>query len=430
MEISRVNDYIAEGHTVSQESERLNWPLLLLIFLLPLQNIYLGKIPSLGSGFNILNILFIFAFIRALRFRSTVFSNSINKFIVLMMLNYILSLFVATSVRGWNPASPNILKDIFFAYLMFFVTYKSITGLKSFYACIWASVLPLPYMFKVFYTNLSWMGFSTYTDKLRLNSGTFKGLGSNEIAAFYATYTFVLLGFALVQEDKKKKWFLYLCIAFNVYSLVYAFSRGAYLAVLLGLVVFCYFSKNMKKLLAVLTVVLLLFVFGADIFPKAVTERFDSTFAEQEERDESAESRFVLWNIAMDKFQGSPIVGVGFNNFKKMNEYGKDTHNYYVKMLAECGLVGFCALVAFLVAAYRKGLLLLRLSRDNPLYRMLGTGFLACTFAVIVGNMFGDRFTHYPLIAYFFVYLAIVVKAVDWNCDAMQQYENTTTLNQ
>jgi O-antigen ligase len=398
---------------LNSATDRLNWPLLILIFLLPLQNIYLGKIPSLGSGFNILNILLLIAFASAMRNHETSFANPINKFILFMMLNYILSAFVATLSMGWNERSTVVLKDIFFAYLIFFVTYKSISGTRSITALLWATILPLPYMFKVFYTNLSWMGFSTYQDKLRLNSGTFMELGSNEIAAFYATYTFILLAFALLQEDRKKKWFMYLCIASSVYCLMYGFSRGAYLAGMMGLVVFCWFFGSFKKLVLVVVVVLTLLTFGADIFPKAVTERFNSTFVEEEERDDSAQSRFVLWEIAMDKFQRSPIVGVGFNNFKKMNEYGKDTHNYYVKMLAECGLVGFVALVAFLIASFRNGLALFQRSSENKFNRLLAVGFLSCLTAIIFGNLFGDRFTHYPLISYFYVYLAIIVKSLE-----------------
>jgi hypothetical protein len=42
-------------------------------------------------------------------------------------------------------------------------------------------------------------------------------------------------------------------------------------------------------------------------------------------------------------------------------------------------------------------------------------GFLACLTAIIIGNYFGDRFTHYPLISYFYVYLALVMKALEWS---------------
>lgn len=397
----------------------LNWPLLILIFLVPLQNIYLGKIPSFGSGFNIINFLMVIAFIQAAMRPGAKFGNSMNRYILFMIASYVFSFFVANSFIGWDDKSLFMLKDIFFAYLFFFVTYKSLTGIKALKAVFWSTVLPLPYMFKVFYTNLSWMGFTAYKDKLRFNNGTFMELGSNEIAAFYASYVFILLSFIQIETNWKRKCFLILCAGFNIYCLIYSFSRGAYLSSLVGLAVYCWFTKRIKTMLVALSVASALFTAGLDIFPNAVTERFNSVFVEEEERDESAQSRIILWEIAMDKIQKTPVFGVGFNNFHKMNKYGKDTHNYYVKMLTEGGSVGLVFLLSFLIAAYRRGLKLYRTS-DDMSTKKLAAGFLACMVVIIVGNLFGDRFTYYPLISYFFVYLAIVVKTLEWETDGQK----------
>lgn len=393
--------------------EWLNWPLLILISLVPLQNIYLGKIPSLGSGFNILNILMLLAFVAAAKRSETKFANNMNRYVLLLAASYLVSLFQATLVLGWNDRSPEVLKDMFFAYLFFFVTYKSLTGMRAMKAVFYATVLPLPYMFRVFYSNLSWMGFSTYSDKQRLNSGTFMLLGSNEIAAFYATYTFIVFAMACIEENKKWKYFLYACTVFNVYSLLYALSRGAYLAFITGIVVYCWLQKKTRLLIGALVLLVFLAGVGADVFPKAVTERFNSAFVEEIELDDSAQTRLILWDVALDKFQSNPLLGVGFGNFKKMNDYGLDTHNYYIKLLAEGGIISFLAFLALLFASYRTSIGLCRLSNDKFVIS-LAIGFTACVVSMLVGNFFGDRFTHYPLIAYFYVYLAMVVKAYEW----------------
>lgn len=404
---------------LQDQSQWLNWPLLILIALVPLQNIYLGKIPSFGAGINILNILMVFAFMAASSRSETSYVSPINRYILYLILSYILSLFVSALVMGWDESKLYILKDMFFAYLFFFVTYKSLTGMRAVKAIFLATVIPLPYMFKVFYTNLSWMGFSTYQDKLRLNSGTFMQLGSNEIAAFYASYTFMALAFALVEQGKKLKVFLFLCVAMNLYSLLYTFSRGAYLSLMVGVVVLCWYYRKIPLLLVGVSIIFGLLVLDFDVFPKAVTERFNSTFVEDEQLDDSAQKRKILWGIALEKFQENPLVGVGFNNFKKMNEFGLDTHNYYVKLLAEGGVVCFISFLLFLGACFRRGLALLKNSQDEFSLK-LAIGFLACISAIIVGNFFGDRFTHYPLISYLFIYLAIVTK-VDANALIVQK---------
>ena len=414
-----MTNILPENYPTNRDS-RVNWPLAALIALVPIQNIYLGKIPSLGGGINILNVLMLVAFLVASARRETTYRTPLNRYIVFLGTSYLFSLVIAISVLGWDEKSPFILKDMFFSYLFFFVTYKSITGMKSLKIYLWATIIPLPYMFKVFYSNLSWMGFSSYQDKLRSNSGTFMNLGSNEIAAFYATYTFVILGIVLTESEKKRKWFLLACIAMNAYSLIYSFSRGGYLAILAGCLVYCWYSNKIRQLLAVIVMAIALQIAGVDVFPKAVTERFSSSFVENEEMDEGAQTRLILWQIAIDKFVGSPLVGVGFGNFKKLNEYKLDSHNYYVKLLAEGGVISFSAFIAFLIASYRTTLTLFK-TTDDVFMAKLSLGFLACIAALAVGNLFGDRFTHYPLISYFYVYLAMIIKGLDWSVDEQQQ---------
>ena len=74
-------------------------------------------------------------------------------------------------------------------------------------------------------------------------------------------------------------------------------------------------------------------------------ERFDSISVEEEaERDVSAQSRFVFWGLAYKQFLDNPIIGKGVLTFKESypeeNPEKKDTHNYYMKLLAENGIIG------------------------------------------------------------------------------------------
>ena len=44
--------------------------------------------------------------------------------------------------------------------------------------------------------------------------------------------------------------------------------------------------------------------------------------------------------------------------------------------------------------------------------KLLGIGFFGVVVSFAIGNIFGDRFSHYPLSAYFYVYLAISLRAL------------------
>jgi len=51
---------------------------------------------------------------------------------------------------------------------------------------------------------------------------------------------------------------------------------------------------------------------------------------------------------------------------------------------------------------------------------------LGCITTFLIGNMFGDRFSHYPLVTYFWVYLALVLRAL-FLCEAAEKLPETNT---
>ena len=109
----------------------------------------------------------------------------------------------------------------------------------------------------------------------------------------------------------------------------------------------------------------------------------------------------------MELFQNSPIVGNGYYIFKYLGFKLGDTHNVWIKILAEQGIVGITAMFVLFVIAIRQSWRLFYRAREG-LLRGLGVGFIGCTFAVIVGNFFGDRWTHFPLGAWWWVFLGLV----------------------
>lgn len=184
-----------------------------------------------------------------------------------------------------------------------------------------------------------------------------------------------------------------------------------FLVALVGMFAIIWHTK--KKLLVFL--IPLTFLFGGiaiNFLPYSVQERFESIFVEQEsERDESAQSRFVFWGIAIDQFFKNPIVGHGYQTFIVANPYHMDTHNYYLKLLAEQGVIGFIIFIVLLWRAAKVGRSLYD-ETDDPLYKALGIGLLGIVVSLAFGNIFGDRYTHYPLSAYFYVYMALALRAL------------------
>ena len=389
-----------------------NFVLLFLIFLIPLQNIYIGKLPSLGGGLNLLNICFLIAFF-VWKMRPELnlqTQTSLNKPILLYMGSLLLALVMhKVSLGVMTMDLVTNVKDMLLAPFLFFITLYSVRDRKGIIMAIGATLLPLLYMFRVFYAQHKSVSSWHYDHALRI-SGTFSQLGSNEIATFYAAYTLVLITLFYFIKTTKVRLVLGFLVALNLYSLVYSYSRGAYVGFLIGLIAIVWHTR--RKM--VFMIIPVFFVFGGvllNFLPESVQERFGSITEDESSRDESAQSRFVFWGIAFEQFLQSPIVGKGYLTFIEFNPYHMDTHNYYMKLLAENGIIGFIVFLVILWRSSKVGRSLYDES-DDPLYKALGIGLFGVVVSLAVGNIFGDRYTHYPLSAYFYVYLAISLRAL------------------
>ncbi len=113
-----------------------------------------------------------------------------------------------------------------------------------------------------------------------------------------------------------------------------------------------------------------------------------------------------LFLTALKMFMDFPLMGIGVGGFPRQgaqfqyshSDYMKtngmeNTHNYFLQILAEQGLIGFGLLALFLGV----GLLLLRQNRQNTL------------FLIIVGIFIGNLYGHVLLISsFFFVFNALL----------------------
>jgi hypothetical protein len=82
-----------------------------------------------------------------------------------------------------------------------------------------------------------------------------------------------------------------------------------------------------------------------------------------------------------------------------------------MRMLSEQGVIGFSLFAVVLLAALRSGWRLYRKAQTSYL-RGLGLGFMGCVVAVLVTNMFGDRWSYFVLGGYFFVVWGLVDRGI------------------
>ncbi len=250
----------------------------------------------------------------------------------------------------------------------------------------------------------SWAVF----DESKRTSGPI-AFGPNQLAAFLAQFGMFFWACAVTLKRFRVKLVLYALTALTLVTTLYAFSRAAYIAVLAATAVLALLKS--RKLLILLAVFL---VMWKAIVPTAVSERVDMTHNSQGQLESSAQERVDLWTQSKDLFEHSPIVGIGFGAFM----YGEhvaslqDTHNYFVKVLVEMGLVGFAVFSILVVQMITAGFRVFRKGKGkDPLMEALGLGFVVAMVSCLVANAFGDRWTYLEINGLLWVLMGGVLRA-------------------
>jgi putative inorganic carbon (hco3(-)) transporter len=82
----------------------------------------------------------------------------------------------------------------------------------------------------------------------------------------------------------------------------------------------------------------------------------------------------------------------------------------FLKILVEQGVIGMFIFLSMFLIALKCGWRLYR-DTEDPFFKGLGLGFIACVIATMTTNVFGDRWTYVQLGAYYWVFLALVVRS-------------------
>jgi putative inorganic carbon (hco3(-)) transporter len=231
----------------------------------------------------------------------------------------------------------------------------------------------------------SWANF----DENKRDGGPL-GYGSNQTAAYLAQFAMFFWGAGQFLKRRKTKLLCYGLVGITVFATMYTFSRGAYLAILFSVFVLGVIKD--RKLLLIGAVFL---VTWQAVVPTAVRQRVTMTQNANGRLEDSANERVKLWQAAEESILSDPIFGTGFATYQFTQHVDnlKDTHNWYVKVMVETGIIGLVIVMVMLEQMLAVGYRLYKQAED-PLYRGLGLGLLLAICSCIVANFFGDRWTY------------------------------------
>jgi len=261
-----------------------------------------------------------------------------------------------------------------------------------------------------YYALMSGRNLTSFSEDIR-DSGLLGYAGVNGLAAFEAMFASFLLGIYVSTKHFLIKICLLFVLSSCIYCLLFSFSRGGYAGFLAGMMIIGLLRS--RKILVIACIVI---VGWQLILPASVQQRIAMTTGEVASGakfDSSSEERLTLWKDALNLFERNPVTGTGFDTYGSLGRVGpyRDTHNYYVKVLVETGLVGLALFLILLRRIWGLGWSL-HVSTDDPFWSALSLGFIALVACAAVVNLFGDRWTYQQVDGYLWILLGCCMRGL------------------
>lgn len=294
-------------------------------------------------------------------------------------------------------------------FLIPFLAMGAIRTRKQMFIAIALMCAGLAWSDRGFLFSLRGRSFSNFSYGLR-DMGTMPIAGENGVAAFFAQMSVFLFGFAATRKFLERQALTLLAIVTTV-CVVFTFSRGAYVALAVSFLLVCLLKRRM--LLVVTAGGLIAGLAGGyALVPGAVIQRVTMLHTSDGSLESSAAGRMHMWDLALDMFMSNPLFGSGFDTFRLLAGYGglHDTHNYYLKLLAEMGILGLFVYLALLAAAIWSCWRLFRDAGDDRMLSGLAVGGLGYMVCVAILNVFGDRWSFFEITGYTCIILGMVAR--------------------
>lgn len=269
------------------------------------------------------------------------------------------------------------LSSIFLLFISIFIVTKKDRDYRNItYALIYSAIVPLLFATYQLVTGTGLGGTTGIESRL---FGTFSH--PNPFASFVLIALVVALFFFLKEKIRSQKWLLGGVVVWGFFLLIQTYSRGAWLAFLIFLLVLIIIRYPKALLGFFLAALLLFFISGA------IRDRVEDIY--NPPADSSVRWRFAQWERMSDLFMKKPLTGYGIGTevvvhekefgFNAGNPY---THNDFLRVALETGIFGAVSYFILLIATLSKLILNYR-KEKNPWTKDFGLFVLALFIAIL-----------------------------------------------
>ncbi|MCL6515664.1 O-antigen ligase family protein [Alicyclobacillus sp.] len=227
----------------------------------------------------------------------------------------------------------------------------------------------------------------------------------NELGSFMALWTPLLLGMAIAERDRRRRWLYAIGTPLCLAAMLFTFTRGAWVALMAAVAVMAIrFEKRLLIGLVVIGVI--------GVFLPPIHHRIADLLSPVYWIKSSESGRIFKWITAYDQMTTNPLFGVGLGHFggavSSIYKGGIYSDNYYAKTLAETGLVGLTLFLAMHLALMRdlfQGPLRSLPGRD----RYVAIGGVTGLVAVLVHNVMENVFEFAPMAVTYFTIATLLL---------------------
>ncbi|MFK7862028.1 MAG: O-antigen ligase family protein [Granulosicoccus sp.] len=245
-------------------------------------------------------------------------------------------------------------------------------------------------------------------------------LQSNNFGGFVAYTILPLIALFLTYIKDVRAWLLTPYFLLTAKVLITTFSRGAYVAIVIGAFLAGWFKG--KGFLALwLSIALSFFLVFPSMLPDSVLARMD-TFTEdansaapaEEKLDQSSATRLIMWRAAATMMAEDPIWGKGFKGFEFFKDdyifidvRESDPHSMYFYIGSQMGLPSLSLFLVILIYSFWLGRTLSQ-DKNDKFIRVIGIGGAAATACFAVVCIFGSRAVSLNFTVYFWTFFVIM----------------------
>jgi O-antigen ligase len=225
------------------------------------------------------------------------------------------------------------------------------------------------------------------------------------------------------EKDRKtgRNYTILLCLA--AFALLITQNRGSWVGLAIGMpltIILDLFSNGTKKVRRVMIrIIATLLIFSLYPVARYGPRMYERMFVGKNAVSNKAESRATYDVDAWKQFHLHPVFGCGVSNVRYYSRI-IFTHNLYLLMLSETGVVGFIFFILYLIG-HLKVSLKARKARDVYVANM-GIGLLASLLSLFIASVPGPDYGITPQVSsHLWIVTAILLSLTAINSKAMIQ---------